>query len=201
MIWLWSEKAKLKKKKIWQHILTCIAMPTTWPPRSPTSKVNNPIMTPSGKHYAKQSGDYFLKLTKSISKCKQIDRFDEFLKLFLKTIFKNKVSNWQGLTSKCKQIDRFDDFLRMFFKMFWFFWHVFVSSSNCAFFFFSCILSRQCLKYAMFWSFSVENPWMRFVALSGTLKNCPNSRDCCSIWNCRPPCPLFQIHYDSKQLF
>ena len=82
-----------------------------------------------------------------------------------------------------------------------FFWHVFVSSSNCAFFFFSCILSRQCLKYAMFWSFSVENPWMRFVALSGTLKNCPNSRDCCSIWNCRPPCPLFQIHYDSKQLF
>ena len=77
-------------------------------------------MTPSGKHYAKQSGDYFLKLSLK-SKCKQIDRFDEFLKLFLKTIFKNKVSNWQGLTSKYKQIDRFDDFLRMFFKMFLFF--------------------------------------------------------------------------------
>ena len=52
MIWLWIFKN-------FGNNLTCIAMPTTWRlTRSPPSKVS-PIMTPSGKHYAKQSGQFF----------------------------------------------------------------------------------------------------------------------------------------------
>ena len=82
MIWLWSEKAKLKKKKIgntFWHALQCQQHDHLGVQRQ---KWTTQLWLRPANITRSNQVIIFLKLTKSISKCKQIDRFDEFLKLF-----------------------------------------------------------------------------------------------------------------------
>ena len=84
-------------------------------------------------------------------------------------------------------------------------WFLWITGDVCLI----CSLPQQLLvvvvlefftNFSITFNFSVGSPLMRSAGLSGTLTNCPKWRGYCSTWNCRPPWPHFQIHFDSKNI-